>query len=126
MPTFCGAGVRPAVAADATRRSYPMVEYSEAGDYGYEPAGAAHVERNGCAERFECGVCRLKLDRRGYLVEAFIPLEVVPEPDAATEDEISEYEEARSTFPLAGHHSLSCLDVGGGFRSTSGVSPSSR
>lgn len=77
------------------RRSYPMVEYSDGGEYGYEPAGVAYVEREGSADRFECGVCRLKLDRRDYLVEASVPLEVELEPDDATEDEISEYEEAQ-------------------------------
>ena len=77
------------------RRSHPMVEYSDAGEYGYEPAGAAYVERDGSADRFECGVCRLKLDRRDYLVEASVPLEVELEPDDATEEEISDYEAAQ-------------------------------
>lgn len=76
-------------------RSHPMVEYSDDGDYGYEPAGAAYVERQGSADRFECGVCRLKLDRRNHLVEAAIPLEVELEPDDATQDEIDDYEAAQ-------------------------------
>lgn len=77
------------------RRSYPMVEYSDAGEYGYEPAGAAYVEREGSADRFECGVCRLKLDRRDYLAEAAIPLEVELEPYDATDEEINDYAEAQ-------------------------------
>lgn len=75
-------------------RSTPTVEYPERGEYGYEPT-FAYVDREGSANRFECGVCRLKLDRRDYLVEADVPLEVVLEPGEATEDEISEYEEAQ-------------------------------
>jgi hypothetical protein len=76
-------------------RSHPMVEYSDDGEYGYEPAGAAYVERVGFADRFECGVCRLKLDRRDYLVEAAVPLELELEPDDATEEEIADYEAAQ-------------------------------
>jgi hypothetical protein len=74
-------------------RGLPTVEYLEE-DYGYQPA-AAYVEREGSADRFECGVCRLKLDRRDYLVEASVPLEVELEPDDATEEELSDYEEAQ-------------------------------
>ncbi|MEN4464260.1 hypothetical protein VXE65_19810 [Mycolicibacterium conceptionense] len=77
------------------RRSHPMVEYSDNGEYGYQPVGAAYVERDGFADRFECGVCRLKLDRREYLVEAGVPLEIELEADDATEEEISDYEEAQ-------------------------------
>jgi hypothetical protein len=76
-------------------RSHPVVEYSDAGEYGYEPAGPAYVEREGSADRFECGVCRLKLDRRDHLVEAAIPLEVQLEPDDATEEEINDHEAAQ-------------------------------
>lgn len=74
------------------QRSLPTVEYSEE-DYGYQPA--AYVDREGSADRFECGVCRLKLDRRDYLVEASVPLQVELEPDDATEEELSAYEEAQ-------------------------------
>lgn len=76
-------------------RGLPMVEYSDDGDYGYEPAGAAYVERDGLADRFECGVCRLKLDRRGYLVEAGVALEIDLEADDATQEELDEYEAAQ-------------------------------
>jgi hypothetical protein len=75
-------------------RSLPMVEYANDGEYGYEPS-VAYVEREGSADRFECGVCRLKLGRRDYLVEAAIPLEVELEPDDATEEEIADYEAAQ-------------------------------
>ncbi|MDO3110459.1 hypothetical protein [Mycobacteroides abscessus] len=74
-------------------RSRPTVEYSEE-DYGYQPA-TAYVEREGSADRFECGVCRLKLDRREHLVEAGVPLEIELEADDATEQEISDYEDAQ-------------------------------
>lgn len=73
-------------------RSLPMVEYSDDGEYGYEPVGAAYVERGGSADRFECGVCRLRLNRREYLIEAGVPLKVELEPDNATEEEIDDYE----------------------------------
>lgn len=69
-------------------RGLPMVEYEE---YG-QPAGTAYVEREGSADRFECGVCRLKLDRREFLVEAGVALEIELEPDDATEEEINDYE----------------------------------
>ncbi|CAJ1505289.1 hypothetical protein [[Mycobacterium] burgundiense] len=72
-------------------RSPPTVEYSEEGGYGNQPF-AAYVERDGSADRFECGVCRLKLDRRSYLVEAAVPLEIQLHPDDATQEEIDEYE----------------------------------
>jgi hypothetical protein len=74
-------------------RSLPTVEYSEE-EFGYQPA-AAYVEREGSADRFECGVCRLKLNRREYLVEAALPLEIELEADDATEQEISDYEDAQ-------------------------------
>ncbi|QNJ91207.1 hypothetical protein HZU40_23730 [Mycolicibacterium fluoranthenivorans] len=76
------------------RRSHPMVEYSDDGEYGYRPVGDAYVERDGFADRFECGVCRLKLACREDLVEAAVPLEVALETDDATEAEIDDYEEA--------------------------------
>jgi quercetin dioxygenase-like cupin family protein len=38
------------------------------------------------------GVCRLKLDRREYLVEAGVPLEIELEADDATQEELDEYE----------------------------------
>jgi hypothetical protein len=75
-------------------RSLPTVEYSEEGEFRYEP-GTAYVEREGSADRFECGVCRLKLDRRAYLVEAALPLEIELDPDDATEEEINDYEAAQ-------------------------------
>lgn len=77
----------------AVHRGLPTVEYSEE-DYGYQPV-AAYVEREGSADRFECGVCRLKLDRRDYLVDASVPLEVELEPDDATAQELSDYEDAQ-------------------------------
>lgn len=75
-------------------RSHPMFEYAE-GEYGYEPVGAAYVERKGSADRFECGVCRLKLDRRQYLTEAAVPLEIELEADDATQEELDDYEAAQ-------------------------------
>lgn len=84
-----------AISIYEVHRNHPLFEYSDAGEYGYEPAGTAYVEREGSADRFECGVCRLKLDRRDYLVEAAVPLEVELEADDATEEEISDYAEAQ-------------------------------
>ncbi|MBX8688088.1 hypothetical protein GO011_11690 [Mycobacterium sp. 20091114027_K0903767] len=75
-------------------RGLPTFEYME-GQFGYEPAGAAYVERGGFADRFECGVCRLKLDRREYLVEAAVPLEIELEADDATQEELDDYEAAQ-------------------------------
>lgn len=72
-------------------RSVPTVEYAES---GFQPS-AAYVEREGSADRFECGVCRLKLDRRDYLVEAGAPLDIELEPDDATQKEIDDYEAAQ-------------------------------
>jgi len=72
-------------------RGLPTVEYEE---FGFR-AGAAYVEREGIADRFECGVCRLKLDRRDYLVEAGVPLEIELEGDEATAEEIDDYEAAQ-------------------------------
>jgi hypothetical protein len=72
-------------------RGLPTVEYEE---YGQQ-AGTAYVERQGFADRFECGVCRLKLDRRDYLVEAGVPLEIEMEADDATQEEIDGYEAAQ-------------------------------
>ena len=72
------------------QRGVPMVE-----DLDKEFDGrhvGAYVEREGSARRFECGVCRLKLDSREYLIEAEIPLKVDLEPDGATQDELDEYE----------------------------------
>lgn len=94
-PHQCPACQNMGWAVYEVHRSHPMVEYSDAGEYGYEPAGAAYVEREGSADRFECGVCRLKLDRRDYLVEAAVPLEVELDADDATAEEISDYEDAQ-------------------------------
>ncbi|CDP87378.1 MULTISPECIES: hypothetical protein [Mycolicibacterium] len=71
-------------------RGTPTVEYLD--DQFGGRHGDAYVERKGSADRFECGVCRLKLDRREYLVEAAVTLEIELEPDEATQDEIDEYE----------------------------------
>jgi len=77
----------------AVHRGLPTVEYAEQ-NYGYQPV-AAYVEREGSADRFECGVCRLKLDHREYLVEAGVPLEIELDPHDATAQEISDYEDAQ-------------------------------
>lgn len=74
-------------------RGLPTVESSE-GEFGHQP-GAAYVEREGSADRFECGVCRLKLDRRDYLVEAKVSLEIELDADDATQEEIDDYEAAQ-------------------------------
>lgn len=74
-------------------RSIPFVEHTE-DEFRYE-LGDAYVEREGSAVRFECGVCRLKLDRRDYLVEAGIALETDLDPDDATPEEIDNYESAQ-------------------------------
>lgn len=71
-------------------RGVPMVEYPDE-DLGYRPS-AAYVERDGSADRFECGVCRLKLDRREYLAEAGVPLDTQLDADDATQEEIDDYE----------------------------------
>lgn len=74
-------------------RGVPTVEYEDE-EFGYR-ASEAYVERDGTADRFECGVCRLKLDRREYLVEAGVPLDAELDPDVASEQELAEYEEAQ-------------------------------
>lgn len=70
------------------QRGLPIVEYEECG----RPVGLAYVEREGSADRFECGVCRLKLDRRDYLIEAQVPLEIELDTDDATQEEVDDYE----------------------------------
>ncbi|MDO3401045.1 hypothetical protein QWI29_13480 [Mycolicibacterium neoaurum] len=71
-------------------RGIPTVEYLDE-EFGSRQ-GDAFVEREGVARRFECGVCRLKLDRREYLIEAAVTLHIELEPDGATQDELDEYE----------------------------------
>ncbi|WP_280827679.1 hypothetical protein [Mycobacterium sp. OTB74] len=75
------------------RRGLPAVEYA-GDDYGHQ-AYSAYVEREGSADRFECGVCRLKLDRRDDLFEAGVQLETELEPDDATQEEVDDYEAAQ-------------------------------
>ncbi|GAA4746315.1 hypothetical protein GCM10023217_14930 [Gordonia alkaliphila] len=77
----------------AVDRSSPIVEYADE-EYGYR-LSETYVERDGIADRFECGVCRLKLSRREYLVQAKMPMETTLEPDGATEQEISDYADAQ-------------------------------
>lgn len=74
-------------------RSIPFLEYSD-DEFGYKLSDAS-VERQGTATRFECGVCRLKLDRREYLAEAGVPLETELDPDDATQEEVDDYEAAQ-------------------------------
>ncbi len=71
-------------------RGIPTAEYL--GEEFGGRYGDAYVEREGSADRFECGVCRLKLDRRDYLVDAAVPLEIELGSDDATQEEIDEHE----------------------------------
>jgi hypothetical protein len=98
LPHQCPACQNMGLVVYEVHRSLPTVEYSEEGEVGYQP-GAAYVEREGSADRFECGVCRLMLDRRAYLVEAAVPLEIELNPDDATEEEINDYEAIRTSTP---------------------------
>jgi hypothetical protein len=91
VPHLCPACGNMGWAVYEVHRGLPTVEYDEFG----RAAGAAYVEREGVADRFECGVCRLKLDRRDYLVEAAVPLEIELDADDATEEEIDGYEAAQ-------------------------------
>ena len=92
IPHLCPACANMGWVVYEVHRGIPMVESSDE-EFGY--GAVAYVEREGSADRFECGVCRLKLDRREYLVEAGVPLETQLDNDDATQEEIDDYEAAQ-------------------------------
>ncbi|MEP9391114.1 hypothetical protein ABLE94_02495 [Gordonia sp. VNK1] len=73
-------------------RGWPTVEYPD-DDFNHHRK-IPYVDREGIADRFECGVCRLKLDHSIYLDSAGVDMRIDLESDDATEAEVDAAEEA--------------------------------